>query len=378
MCKQLRLAPGGFEDDDGVPAFLSKAMTAPHSKSIQNAVELLVDLGAFMPDTNNLTNLGVCLATISLHPRVGKMVIWSYLLGCARVASNMAVGMSYKTPFTLPPESMLQDARMAKLQLSEQSESDQVSIHLLLEDQQKLDRRAFNDFCNENFISTSTMQMISDMKQNLTRELNSLGFLNPAAPEYYNRHDDDHALWQAAIAAGLYPNVASRRRNEAHFKTMTRQKVTMHISSVNSVRGQPLNRKCVVPENSVELMAFGEMIKGEFKCTATQTTHLASPLPLLLLCGTSLSVHPKAEEKKTAILNLDGWITFECDADTAAHIVILRRRLESAFWNFISDPSAGLSNLTDIERDAVEILGTIIQSAHQMAPERRSTKFDGE
>ena len=88
LCKQLGLAPGGFEDDDGIPAFLAKAMSAPHARSILNALELLVDLGAMQPETNNLTDLGECLAHLSLEPRVGKMTIWSYLLGCARVAAD--------------------------------------------------------------------------------------------------------------------------------------------------------------------------------------------------------------------------------------------------------------------------------------------------
>lgn len=131
MCKQLELAPGGPEDEDGIPAFLAKAMSAPHLKSVSNALELLVDLGAMLPETNDLTTLGECLATMSLHPRVAKMVIWSYILGCARVTSDMAVAMSYKSPFTLPPTSMRRAADTAKVQLSCNSESDQVRVRLL-------------------------------------------------------------------------------------------------------------------------------------------------------------------------------------------------------------------------------------------------------
>ncbi|EJK66684.1 hypothetical protein THAOC_12372, partial [Thalassiosira oceanica] len=54
QCKRLKLAPGGPDDPDGIPAFLSKAMTPPHSKSVLNALELLVDLGAMDEETNEL------------------------------------------------------------------------------------------------------------------------------------------------------------------------------------------------------------------------------------------------------------------------------------------------------------------------------------
>ena len=76
QCKQLNLAPGGPDDSDGIPAFLSKALTPPHQKSITNALELLVELGAMDEETNELTDLGKCLSVLSLEPRVGKMVIF--------------------------------------------------------------------------------------------------------------------------------------------------------------------------------------------------------------------------------------------------------------------------------------------------------------
>jgi len=375
ICKKLGLAPGGPEDEDGVPAFLAKAMSPPHPKSVANAVDLLVDLGAMLPETNDLTTLGECLSVLSVEPRVGKMCIWAFLLGCARATSSMAVAMSYKSPFVLPPTSMRRAADTAKVQLSQGSESDQVTVVNALAERDRLLKRsgpsAFYSFCRTNFLGQSTMQMISDLRKNLARELMSIGFENPAnQKQYHNRHDNDHALWQAAIAAGLYPNVASRRRDDVNFSTMTNRKAKIHVSSVNAVRGQPLNAKCEVPNDQVEFVCFGEMVRGAHFFTMNQTTHLASPLPLLLLCGTSLSVQPHPENDKYAILNVDDWIVFRCNADTAAHIVILRKRLETAFWHFVSNPEAGLSSLNQTERDAVEIVGKVLQSAHRSTPTR--------
>lgn len=373
MCKQLRLAAGGPEDDDGIPAFLEKAMSPPHSKAIQNALDLLVEMGAMQPETNDLTTLGECLAVLSLEPRVGKMVIWSYILGCARVASNFAVAMSYKSPFVLPHESQRKAADQSKVQMSRGSESDQITIHFALETmQQSRNQGSFNDFCRRNFLGMTTMQMISDLRKNLSRELLSLGFASPTAKnQYHNRHDNDHALWQASIAAGLYPNVAGRRRDEVNFFTMNNRKTKVHVSSVNAVRGQPLSSKSQVSDKEVEYMCFGEMTKSTRIFTANNTTHLASPLPLLLLCGTSLSVRPQAENSGIALLNMDDWILFKCDVDVAASVIILRKRLDTAFWSFVSNPSAGLAAFSAAERDAVETIGPVLQSAHRTATTRR-------
>lgn len=373
MCKKLGLAPGGPDDGDGIPAFLAKAMKPPHPKSVSNALSLLVDLGAMLPASNDLTSLGQCLSVLSLEPRVGKMIIWSFLLGCAGAASNMAVAMSYKSPFILPMPAMRKAADDAKLELSKNSGSDQITMIYALQRKDQLKHfGAFNSFCQQYFLGTNTLQMIADLRKNLKNELASLGFPDPAtAKQYHNRHNKDHALWQAAIAAGLYPNVASRQRGEINFSTMTNQKAKIHVGSVNALKGQLLSKKSAIPEGEIEFVCFGEMVKGKRFFTLEQTTHLVSPLPLLLLCGTSLGVMPDPDDGKMAVLNVDDWIVFRCEAEIAAYVVILRKRLETSFLQFVANPSAGLSNLTDVQKDAIEIMGTVLQSAHRSSSSSR-------
>ena len=373
LCKKLGLAPGGIEDDDGVPSFLAKAMSPPHPKSVTNALELLVDLGAMEPVTNNLTTLGRCLSTISLEPRVAKMVIWSHLLGCSRAAVDMAVCMSYKSPFVMPPPHLRRAADNCKVELSQGSESDQIALmHILRQRDQFLKGRGvgggYYAFCRKNFLSASTLDMISDMRSSLNRELQYLKFPQSSAMnQYHNRHNKDDALWQAAIAAGLYPNLACRSSSQTNFTTISsmRQKAKIHNSSVNSVKGQPLSGKSTIPDGELDFVAFGELVMGPQVLTMSQTTHLSSALPLLLLCGTSLSVFPKNDE--ICLLNLDDVAVFECPSETAANIVLLRKRLESGFWRYIDDPSVGLHGLNPAERHALDIVGTVLRSAHQTA-----------
>jgi len=372
MClitKKLRLAPGGYEDPDGIPAFLDKAIASPHEKSVANAIELLVDLGAMLPETNDLTDLGSCLSVLSVEPRVGKMVIWSYLLGCSRATSQMAVAMSYKSPFVLPPQHQRREAEDRQVSLSKQSESDQVTaFNALMEyDRAKKQSNAQGrEFCRRNFLNAGTIQMIADLRRNISRELDSLKFPNPMDTNgFQNRHHREEALWQAAISAGLYPNVASRKCGDINFSTMTNRKAKVHVSSVNSVKGQPLNAKCQIPEGEVEFVCFGEMVKGKRHFTMSQTTHLASPLSLLLLCGVSLSVRPDNIDERYSILNLDDWVIFKCKTDVASGLVMLRKRLESAFLHAISEPSLGTDHFTDVEMDALETVGYVLKSAHR-------------
>ena len=227
---------------------------------------------------------------------------------------------------------------------------------------------SYYTFCRRSFLSPSTLDMISDLRGTLNRELRGLNFpLCTVMNQYHNRHNNDDALWQAAIAAGLFPNASCRTAGQTNFTTISsmRQKAKMHISSVNSVKGQPLNSKSQLRDGEVEFVAYGELVRGPQMFTMSQTTHLTSALPLLLLCGTALSVFPNSDT--TCVLNLDDMVVFECPADAASHVVLLRKRLEGAFWKYISDPGAGLQALSPAERNAIDIVGTVLRSAHRSA-----------
>ena len=121
--------------------------------------------------------------------------------------------------------------------------------------------------------------------------------------------------------------------------------------------------------------------------TMNQTSHLSSPLPLVLLCG-EIRVRPMYVEDalegaddgtaehypKLAVLSVDDWLVFQCEKEVAAAVVILRKRLESAFLHLVKNPRAGLSSLNSAEKDAVETLSMELESAHRSYGQLYSTK----
>jgi len=378
QCKRLGLAPGGPEDDDGIPAFLAAALSPPHIKSVANALELLINIGAMDGDTNELTNLGHCLSCLSVEPRVGKMVIWSYILGCSKDASSMAVAMSYKTPFIIPPSSMRRDADYARVNLSDGTESDQITILKVLEVRDRFykrgDKSRFYGYCRNNFINFATIQMISDLRRNIARELTSLGFPDPAAfNSWHNRNGTGSlATLQSTIVAGAYPNVAVREPGAINFSTSMNQKSKIHISSVNACKGQPLSRK----SQMLEFIAYGEMVKGVAMYTMNMTTHLASVVSILLLCG-DFRVRPavwvvEGEDTETnkAVLSVDQWILFKCDKDIASSLAILRNRLDAIFHHIVSNPKTGYDALSKLEKSTLSALDSVVKSAFLSSPGR--------
>jgi hypothetical protein len=140
-----------------------------------------------------------------------------------------------------------------------------------------------------------------------------------------------------------------------------------------------------VAENQVEFVIFGEMVKGKAMFTMENTTHLVSPLPLLLLCGrlhvkqiqfapptnnnndSSSAVGVVGVPIQKSILSLDDWLVFLCEPNVASVLVVLRQRLDSAFSRLTTNPSNYLSMLSPAEKDAVETLSQVLSSSHTAA-----------
>ena len=132
----------------------------------------------------------------------------------------------------------------------------------------------------------------------------------------------------------------------------------------------------------MEFVVFGEMVKGKAMFTMENTTHLVSPLPLLLLCGQlhvkqirfapagskSMDANSTSAIQKS-ILSLDEWLVFLCEPEVAAALVVLRQRLDSAFSRITADPT-NFTDLPPAEKDAVETLSLVLNSSHNAVPNK--------
>lgn len=270
---------------------------------------------------------------------------------------------------------MRREAESAKIALSNGTESDQVTILNVLnkfdEYMRKGRKSQFYGFCKRNYINTPTINMVADLRKNVTRELTQIGFDQPNDLNgWCNRNSKRMNLsyLQAAIAAGLYPNIASRDAGEMNFRTKSNQKAKIHMSSVNSCKGQPLSRK----SQMLEYIAYGELVKGVMTYTLSQTTHLASIVPVLLLCGT-LRIRPAIQNGEilsdTSVVSVDE-IEYKCHKDSGFALAVLRRRLDDVIEHIVSNPSDGMKNLDNKDWKALETLDAVLLSSFDASPGR--------
>lgn len=286
----------------------------------------------------------------------------------------MAVGMSSKSPFVLAPPSERGKAIESKIDISQGTRSDHVTVLKVLEKVDELRERDldhnFFSYCGANYINISTIEMISDLRKNIARELSTIGMVFPNQKGWHNRNDGfgKLAFLESAIAAGSFPNVATREKSDKHFRTSMNQMCTIHPSSINKQQG---DKKCKVQE---EIITYGEMMvkDEEEQYTIGQTSYLSSALPLILLCG-DISIHVASsianeevqEGEIDALMSVNGWISVQCESRTAAALALLRKRLDSIFDNIVSDPQNGFNKLSQMDKNTLQVVDAIVKSSHR-------------
>lgn len=267
----------------------------------------------------------------------------------------------------------------------------------VLDDYRKEGREhEFYNYCRNNFINAATIKMVSDLRQNIARELIAIGYKDPNdMNDWHNRNssrDSNGEIFeenrnleflQSAIVAGVFPNVASNHEKARNFGTSMNIMCTIHRSSVNGTFKQPLSSKRGQLRQHV---AYGEMMKGEgANYTINQTTRLSSVLPILLLCG-DLSIRPASGSAPTSLwsssdklnfirngdtseasfnaaMAVNEWISVHCDNQTASAVALLRNRLDLIFRRITSNPNRGFDDLLKMEMDSLRVLDAVTKSS---------------
>jgi ATP-dependent RNA helicase DHX36 len=109
-----------------IAPFMAKALEPPPALAVQNAVELLVTIGALDAD-ERLTALGKHLSDLPVAPRVGKMLIMAAVMGCVSPALTVAAGLAYREPFVLPIDKK-HEADANKRRLADGTFSDHLAL----------------------------------------------------------------------------------------------------------------------------------------------------------------------------------------------------------------------------------------------------------
>lgn len=376
----MNLAPGQSHESNGVPVFLSKAMDPPHSLSIVNAITNLKTIKCLNHLNESITILGRTLSQLPIDPFLGRALIFSSLFGVLPSMIRMTCIISYRDPFIIPTDDKQKSlSKKIKLNLSQGLSSDQIVIYYALAQYEKMIKHGSNhndlqEFCDNNFLSKTTLHYLLELEKQLQRSLESLTGISTRNNFTFRneRNDQKHLpLLCSLIGIGLFSNVAIRKSCNTNFMTEKGCKAKVHPSSINRKQGQELNNSKSHNSNNnqnnqLEMIAYQELITAS---ASTMTTpggaHLLmiSTTPVnvytyLLFCGNiellpsiteEISDNEDNIESDSNIKNdmcqilVDNWLNLSISTQSYDLINLSRNNLEEILNTYLESPNQQLS-----------------------------------
>ncbi|XP_053911310.1 3'-5' RNA helicase YTHDC2 [Cuculus canorus] len=380
--------------------FLMKAPDPPPALTVRNAVQMLKTMDA-MDSWEDLTELGYRLTELPVEPHLGKMVLCAVVLKCLDPILTIACTLAYRDPFVLPA---LASQKRASLLCRKRFAAGTFSDHMVLLRAFQAWQKARRDgweraFCEKNFLSQATMEIIIGMRTQLLGQLRASGFVRArggADMRDVNTNSENWAVVKAALVAGMYPNLV-RVDTEGRILTGPKEKkVQFHPSSVLS---QPRYKK-MPPANGqaaalqvlpTECLVYNEMTRAR-GMASIRCCSVVTPITVALFCGPARlpsdalrepsfvrggvfwndSSDSEGEDKTTAslaVVKLDEWLHLRLDPEACALLLQLRQKWQSLFLHRVRAPAKSWSQADETTvRAIVAVLSAEEQAAGLQQP----------
>ncbi|KAM9793208.1 ATP-dependent RNA helicase DHX29 [Syngnathus typhle] len=318
--------------------FLSGALDAPQPQSVMNAVNLLRKIGACQPGRHLLTPLGQHLANLPVNVKIGKMLIYSAILGCLEPIATIAAAITEKSPFSTPMNRK-EEANLAKAALA-LANSDHMTIYnayLGWKNSQNEGYKAEMSFCRKHFLNRAALATIEDVKQELMKMMEQAGFCSSRPPRPPAASKPPASLLAAALTAGLYDSVA-------RLLCVTSVDVLERVAcSAETPQGRAQVHPSSVNRN---LQTHGWLLyqeKVKYTKIYLRDTTLVSPFPMLLFGGDIDIQH------RERLITLDGWIHFQAPVRIGVIFKHLRKLLDSLLEKKLENPRMNLEGEKTIQ-----------------------------
>ncbi|XP_041567027.1 3'-5' RNA helicase YTHDC2 isoform X3 [Taeniopygia guttata] len=382
--------------------FLMKAPDPPPALIVKNALQMLKTIDAMDP-WEDLTELGYHLTELPVEPHLGKMVLYAVVLKCLDPVLTIACALAYRDPFVLPTlASQKRAAVLCRKRFAAGTFSDHMVLLRVFQAWQKARSDGWERaFCEKNFLSQATMQIIVGMRAQLLGQLRASGFVRArggADIRDVNTNSENWAVVKAALVAGMYPNLVHVDRESLVLTAPKEKKVRFHPTSVLS---QPQYKK-ILPVNDqtaavqalpTDWLIYDEMMRAH-RIANIRCCSVVTPITVALFCGParlpssalqassscqgdrvpSDSSDSEMEDRTTSnvsLLKLDEWLHLKLDSEAAGLLLQLRQKWHSLFLRRMRAPSKLWSQVDEATvRAVVAVLTAEEQSAGLEQPSR--------
>ncbi|XP_033952296.1 3'-5' RNA helicase YTHDC2 [Pseudochaenichthys georgianus] len=387
LCLQTKLlAPSSCPVAD----FLSKAPQPPSAHAIRNAVQMLKTIDA-MDQNEDLTDLGYHLADLPVEPHLGKMVLCAVVLKCLDPILTIACTLAYRDPFVLPAQG---GQKKAAIECRKRFTANTFSDHMALLRAFQAWQKARSDgwersFCEKNFLSQATMDMILGMRTQLLGQLRAIGFVRARGGSDIrdvNLNSENWAMVKAALVAGMYPNLVHVNQETSLPSSYREKKVHFHPSSILNQSQLKENGPSRSPHQALptDWLIYDEMSRGH-RMASVRCCSMVTPITVAVFGGCaklpssalqepsaprdSFQENSDSETEELSEFSLDDWLVFRLDSEAAGAVFELRQKWQNLFIKRIRCPSKPWTQQDEaIIRTLVSVLGAEEQGAGLQQP----------
>ncbi|KFW78898.1 putative ATP-dependent RNA helicase YTHDC2, partial [Manacus vitellinus] len=375
--------------------FLMKAPDPPPAVIVRNAVQMLMTIDAMDP-WEDLTELGYHLTELPVEPHLGKMVLYAVVLKCLDPVLTIACALACQDPFVLPTlASQKRAAMLCRKRFAAGTFSDHMALLRAFQAWQKARSDGWERaFCEKNFLSQATMEIIVGMRTQLLGQLRASGFVRArggADIRDVNTNSENWAVIKAALVAGMYPNLVHVDRESLVLTEPKEKKVRFHPTSVLS---QPQYKK-IPPANGqaaaiqslpTDWLIYDEVTRAH-KIANIRCCSVVTPVTVSLFCGPARlpsnalqasssfrgggvsndSSDSEMEDKtiaNLALLKLDEWLHLKLDPEAAGMLLQLRQKWHSLFLRRMRAPSKPWSQ---VDETTVRAITAVLSAEEQSA-----------
>jgi len=312
--------------------FLAEAIEPPPPKSVDASVINLEALDA-LTDDEQVTPLGRLLASLPVHPSLGKMIVLGIIFRCLDPMLILGAASAERSLF-LNPLGARDEAQRAKSSFVEGSASDHIALLNAVRELRRIrdeqGEQYMRQFAHRNYLHANAFKTIDATAQQIADILFQAGLIpqtrlhqrvhSQFGDPRLNENSHKVPLVKALALAGLHPNLAVNTGGRA-FRTPGERSAIVHPSSVNA----PEKRDSTFPYGT--MYSYSTLSRSNdgnalfFRDTTESTPLMAS------LFGGKL----KRNEERGNIVEIDNWLPFyiiSSDRRSAKTIIEFRKALE--------------------------------------------------
>ncbi|KAI4141652.1 MAG: hypothetical protein L6R39_005245 [Caloplaca ligustica] len=305
--------------------FLAEALEPPPPKTVDASVLNLQALDALTAE-EQITPLGRLLASLPVHPSLGKMIVLGVVFRCLDPMLIIGAAAGERNLFVQPID-MKRAAKEVKHSYVRGSASDHVGLLNAIRDLREIrdtqGERAMLQYAHENFIHANAFRTIDSTARQIEGILIEAGLIPPVpshmrngseyGDESLNENSSKVPLIKALTVAGFHPNLAVSTGTVMH-RTPGEAFALIHPTSVNHVtkslksgRGDGVQSdNGHTPSRYGSLYTYSAMARGNDNSSVMlRDTTACTPLMAALFGG---ELTRRADSN--SILVMDHWLPF--------------------------------------------------------------------